>query len=116
MDEYNFLADVLDTFQFAPNWIKALWLLIPPGFLLALTSMVMRYRIASKKAGTVPDGQLIYSVYREADDQFHIVSHGPQLDKKPALLLIDPSESHASQIDDLHAEPAQEATTAAPLT
>ncbi|CAN7224805.1 hypothetical protein [Pararhizobium sp. LjRoot238] len=68
MGDYNFWADLLDTFQSSPGWIKALWLLIPRGFLLALIAMLMRFRVASKRAAAALDGELIYSVRRGVDD------------------------------------------------
>ena len=51
MTDYNFWADLLDTFKSSPDWIKALWLTIPPGFLLALVALLMRYRIAGTANG-----------------------------------------------------------------
>ena len=94
MEGYHFWADLLDTFQSAPNWIKALWLalclLIPPGFLLALIALLMRFRIASKRAKMVFEGELIYSVHRGADGELLIVGYGPQVDEKPAFILFDP--------------------------
>src|SRR5262245_61108399 len=35
-DFWSFWADLLGSSQSAPNWIKALWLLIPPAFLLVV--------------------------------------------------------------------------------
>ena len=89
MADYNFWMDLLDTFQSSPNWIKAVWLLIPPGFLLALIAMLMRYRIASKRAGKALDGELIYSIHRRTDGDLQIVRHLPEVDRDPALLLLD---------------------------
>src|SRR5262245_61607170 len=93
MDGYHFWADLLDTFQSAPNWIKALWvalcLLIPPGFVLALIALVLRYRIASKRAKIAIEGELIYSVLRSADGELRIVRHAPQVEEKPALILLN---------------------------
>lgn len=99
MTDYNFWADLLDTFQSSSDWIKALWLLIPPGFLLVVIAILMRYRIAGKRTEMALDGELIYSVHRRADGEMQIVSHQPKLDKKPALLLLDePSrDAHAPQ-------------------
>jgi hypothetical protein len=44
MNDYNFLADVLDTFQSMDDWLKALALLIPPGFVLGLVGLFLRHR------------------------------------------------------------------------
>ena len=46
MQDYNFWADLLFTFQSSPDWIRALWLLVPPGFVLAVMAMVMRFGLA----------------------------------------------------------------------
>lgn len=51
MNDYNFWSDLLDTFQSSPDWIKALWLLIPPGFLLGL----VRSTCAGAWAKAVPN-------------------------------------------------------------
>ncbi|MDQ0998097.1 hypothetical protein QFZ34_003279 [Phyllobacterium ifriqiyense] len=99
MDNYNFWADFLDTFQSSPDWIKALWLLIPPGFLLGLIAIVMRFSMANKQMNHTSKGELIYSIHRDAGNQLHIVRHIPLIDGNPALLMLDPPKAneHASQ-------------------
>src|SRR5262245_52731017 len=49
-DFWNFWAHLLVTFQSTPDWFKTLWLLIPPGFLLALIALLTRFRIVSRRA------------------------------------------------------------------
>lgn len=44
MSDYNFLADLLDTFQSMDDWLKALALLIPPGFVLGAAGLFLRHR------------------------------------------------------------------------
>jgi hypothetical protein len=44
MSDYNFLADLLDTFQSMDDWLKALTLLIPPGFALGAAGLFLRHR------------------------------------------------------------------------
>lgn len=64
MQEYNFWADVLDTYQSLSDWVKALWLLVPPVFLLALSVIISRHKIAYKKAeNQAPDG-LSYTIFQ----------------------------------------------------
>lgn len=41
MDNYNFLADLLATFRASPDFIKALWLVIPPIFMLAVIGLLV---------------------------------------------------------------------------
>lgn len=92
MNDYNFWSDLLDTFQSSPDWIKAVWLLIPPGFLLGLVALTMRFRIAAKQIEQSAGGELIYSIHRDAG-QLRVVSHIPVTDGNPALLLLDPPAS-----------------------
>lgn len=92
MNDYNFWSDLLDTFQSSPDWIKALWLLIPPGFLLGLVALMLRFRIAAKQMEQSPKGELIYSIHRDAG-QLRVVSHIPVVDGNPSLLLLDPPAS-----------------------
>ena len=72
MNDYNFWADLLDTFQSSADWIKALWLLIPPAFVLALIWLIRR------RVGRVDaiDGELLYTVCREPGGVIHIYRHG----------------------------------------
>ncbi|MFJ7352920.1 hypothetical protein ACIQWS_02025 [Phyllobacterium sp. NPDC097923] len=92
MDNYNFWSDLLDTFQSSPDWIKAVWLLIPPGFLLGLVALTMRFRIAARQLNQGPKGELIYSIHRDAG-QLRVVSHIPLAEGNPGLLVLDPSPS-----------------------
>ncbi|MFD1743861.1 hypothetical protein ACFSE1_00130 [Rhizobium helianthi] len=40
MYDYNFLADLLATFRASPDSIKALWLIVPPSFTLAVIGLL----------------------------------------------------------------------------
>lgn len=71
MDNYNIWADLLDTFQSPPDWIKALCLIVPPAFLLALAALLTR-RTTSHRA---PKGILAYSVYRGLNGELHAFTH-----------------------------------------
>lgn len=94
MDNYNFWQDFFDTYQSLSDWMKALWLIIPPTFVLGLVVLVMRFKIGSKQANLGFSGKLIYSIYRDEEDHFHIVAHGREIDSQPTLLLLDPPTSH----------------------
>lgn len=48
MSEYNFWADLLDTWQASSDWIKALTILTPPASLLGLIALQFWYRIRLK--------------------------------------------------------------------
>lgn len=60
MDNYNLAADLLATFRASPDVIKALWLLVPPGFVLGLLHLGLRWREGRARrlrvAGRGPDG------------------------------------------------------------
>lgn len=51
MDDYNLAADLLATFRASPDFVKALWLLVPPGFIIGLI-------VALKRRKTEPEGQM----------------------------------------------------------
>ena len=48
MEDYNFWADVLSTFRSINDWVKALWLIVPPIFVLGLIKMALTARRLSK--------------------------------------------------------------------
>jgi hypothetical protein len=91
MEPYNFWQDFFDTYQSLSDWIKALWLIVPPVFILGLTALVMRFRIDSKRADDGFTDKLIYSIHRDNRDQIRIIAHSQQIDGQPVLLLINPS-------------------------
>lgn len=99
MDSYNFWQDFFDTYQSLSDWLKVLWLIVPPAFVLGLTALVMRFRIESKQADHGLTGKLIYSIYRDDENRLHIVSHAPPMEGEPTLLLLDPPnrDPHAPQ-------------------
>ncbi|MCP1200232.1 hypothetical protein [Notoacmeibacter sp. MSK16QG-6] len=49
MSDYNFRADLLDTFQSAPDWIKALMLILPLAFVLGLIVVLLHHRRAARR-------------------------------------------------------------------
>jgi len=89
MDNYSFWQDFFDTYQSLSDWMKVLWLTVPPAFILGLVALTMRLRIDSKQADGFT-GKLIYSIYRDDEDQFHIVAHSARIGGQPTLLLLDP--------------------------
>lgn len=40
MNDYNFWADLLASYRASPDLIKALWVLVPPAFLLGLVAVL----------------------------------------------------------------------------
>lgn len=44
MDDYNFFADLLDTFQSSSDYIKTVIILVPPAFVLGVVHLLTRHR------------------------------------------------------------------------
>jgi hypothetical protein len=93
MDGYNFWQDFFDTYQSLSNWTKAIWLIVPPAFVLGLIALVPRHRVAVRQAETGMRGDLVYTIHRDGDDKLHVYRHGAALDREPALLLLDQPNS-----------------------
>lgn len=89
MTDYNFWADLLDTFQSSPDWIKALWLLVPPCFLLGLIVLMMRFLIGGKVEKS-QHGELVYSIHQDRNKLLHVVSHTANLEDRPVLFMPAP--------------------------
>ena len=89
MQDYNFWADLLDTFQSSADWIKALWLIVPPAFLLGLIALVMLYRLVSREVGKGVAGELLYTVCREPGGLIQIYRYGLPDDADPDLLVLE---------------------------
>lgn len=92
MEPYNFWQDFFDTYQSLSDWVKVLWLVVPPTFILGLVVMVMRMRIDDRRAGRGFAGKLVYSVHRDEEDRLHIVVHGTNPGDQPALLFPELSD------------------------
>jgi hypothetical protein len=57
----------------------------------------MRFKIDSRHADYGFSSSLVYSVHRDGDGQFHIVSHASQIEGQPTLLLLDPPTPELSK-------------------
>lgn len=89
MEDYNFWQDFFDTYQSLPDWMKALWLIVPPAFLLGLIALIMRYRIASRQVDNAITGDLVYTIHRDGSDRMRIYRHGREGEDHPALLFVE---------------------------
>ncbi|RIK83234.1 MAG: hypothetical protein DCC69_14525 [Hyphomicrobiales bacterium] len=65
MDNYNFWQDFFDTYQSLSDLMKALWLIVPPAFLLGFAALVMRYRLASRRSADPENRKLTYTVFSD---------------------------------------------------
>ena len=93
MEEYNFWRDLFDTFQSLSDWIKALWLIVLPAFVLGLIALILRHRVAVKAIEHAIRGELIYTIRRDANGQLHVSRHGAALEREPALVLLEQANS-----------------------
>lgn len=86
MQDYNFWADLLATFKASPDWIKALWLLVPPGFVLAVMAMLMRFGLALRRRGKDEEGKLVVPVRYRSEEGPSTMNH-PELSTRETLEL-----------------------------
>lgn len=83
MEETTFWQALFATYQSLTDWIKALWLIVPPAFILILTALLMR----EKRPVPEVDGELVYTVHRDATGHYRVLRHTPP-DDAPALLPL----------------------------
>lgn len=81
MDDYNFWADLLDTYQSTADWVKALWIVSVPAFALGLVALIFQYRIVSKLTPRIAEGDLVYTIHRDDLGRFHVYRHGSDLEQ-----------------------------------
>ena len=86
MEDISAWQAFLGTYQSLADWIKALWLIVPPAFILLLTALLSR----AKRPVPEVDGELVYTVHRDASGQYRVLRHVPP-DDTPALLPLDQS-------------------------
>ena len=93
MTDYNFWQDLFDTYQSLSDWLKILWLIVPPAFVLGLVALTLRFRIESRRVERRFDGELVYSIHRDAGNQLHVISHIPLAEGRAPLLLLNPADT-----------------------
>ena len=86
MEDISAWQAFLGTYQSLADWIKALWLIVPPAFILLLTALLLRARRPLPEI----DGELVYTVHRDASGQYRVLRHVPP-DDTPALFPLDQS-------------------------
>ena len=89
MEDYNFWQDFFDTYQSLSDVVKALWLIIPPAFLLGLIALVMRHRVALKEVENGISGDLVYTIHRGDLDQLYVYRHRQEIEQQSTLVLLD---------------------------
>jgi hypothetical protein len=101
MDSYNFWQDFFDTYQSLSDWTKALWLIVPPAFLLLLIKQLTHWRKLPKPAAPpASPGRLVYSIYRDDQNRTLVFNHAPELSQDTTLLLLEAPRGDATGGDD----------------
>ena len=75
MESYNSWQDLFDTYQSLPDWMKLAWLVVPPAFVLGLLALLLRYRLAGKRAAGANDGTLAYTIHSDGKGGFFVHAH-----------------------------------------
>jgi hypothetical protein len=83
MEETTFWQALFAAYQSTTDWIKALWLIVPPAFILLLTTLLLRARRSMPEV----EGELVYTVHRDVTGHYRILRHTPP-DDAPALLPL----------------------------
>ena len=73
------LQAFLETYRLLNDWLKALWLVTPPVFLLGLTGLLLHHRRAKAGGGQLYGGQTIYSIAKMDDGELRVFRHVPEL-------------------------------------
>lgn len=77
MDDYNFLADFLDTFQSSSDYIKTVIILTPPAFVLGIIHLLTRHRRQTAEGENADFVALTpVDTYIEQVDRQPILTHG----------------------------------------
>ena len=75
MEPYNFWQDFFDTYQSLSDWMKMLWLIVPPAFALGALWLGLDYRLKSRSAAPTGDGALAYTVFADETGVWRIHAH-----------------------------------------
>jgi len=75
MDSYNFWQDLFDTYQSLSDWMKTLWLIVPPAFALGVLWLGLEYRHKSRSAAPTGSGELAYTVFVDETGIWRIHTH-----------------------------------------
>ena len=79
MNEYSLWADMLNKFHTSPEWIQVLWLLAVPLLLFGLFWCVKEVLVAFARQRQEAKGELLYSIYRNNDNELLVYHHAEVL-------------------------------------
>lgn len=91
MEPYNFWQDFFDTYQSLSDWMKMLWLIVPPAFALGALWLGLDYRLKSRSAAPTGDGTLAYTVFADETGIWRIHAHQEAvavIDERPEATVL----------------------------
>ncbi|MDD9798756.1 MAG: hypothetical protein OXT03_06685 [Alphaproteobacteria bacterium] len=90
MDNYSFLADLLNKFHTSLPWIQFFWIISVSTFLFSVGWCIKEIFISFAQRAK-PKGELICTIYRNDEDKFLVYSHSAtqeQVDSDTILSLL----------------------------
>lgn len=94
MNEYSLWADLLNKYHTSPEWIQVLWLFAIPLLLFGLGWCLKEAVVAFAKRKQPPRGELVYSIYRNNDNELLVYKHSETLEQANTdnLILLPATE------------------------
>lgn len=80
-NQYSFWADLLNKFHTSSEWIQVLWLLALPLLLFGLSWCVKGVLVAFARRKSDAKGELVYSIYRNSENELLVYSHADTLEQ-----------------------------------
>jgi Mg2+/Co2+ transporter CorB len=93
MDNSDFWRELFDTYQSLSEWIKTLWLIVPPLSILALIALAMHYRLTRRRQDkeqnhSFSDEELIYTISQDGNGQIHVYQHKADQTQLPDGIML----------------------------
>ena len=99
MNEYSLWADMLNKFHTSPEWIQVLWLLAVPLFLFGLCWCVKEVLVAFARKRENAKGELLYSIYRNSDNELLVFRHAEMLEQvQTGNVILLPATEKSKEI------------------
>jgi len=80
-NQYSIWADLLNKFHTSSEWVQMLWLLAVPLLLFGLIWCVKEVLVAFARPRPDAKGELVYTIFRNADNKLLVYSHIEVLEK-----------------------------------
>ncbi len=102
MNDYSVWADLLNKFHTSPEWIQLLWLLAVPLLLFGLSWCVKEVLVAFAEKRESTKGELLYSIYRNSDNELLVYRHAEMLEQVNSdnMILLPATQKSKEGQDD----------------